>query len=205
MPYGTSGIKMIDFILGLQKKFNLIIYPSKTKPNQFHIETFNTWYKQGERKDFNKYINLDSTIEVVPANNLAVNELTFGDSLDQDYVSQQFAKGNNREYGKTYYIDTQNYFSQGKFDVKTTFASDPLIKIPGTGLSGSVGGFAPPPATCAVYTVGPVFTSGYAYWTNCNGSPGTTYIPLGQTANINCARIGSVTGNGAVTYITSCS
>ena len=205
MPYGTSGIKMIDFVLGLQKKFNLIIYPSKTKPKQFIIETFNEWYKRGERKDFNKYINLDSTIEVVPANNLAVNELTFGDTLDQDYVSQQFAKGNNREYSKTYYIDTQNYFSQGKFEVQTTFASDPLIRIPGTGLSGSVGGFAPPAPTCAVYRVGPVFTSGYAYWTNCNGSPGSTYIPLGQSANINCARIGSVTGNGSILYITSCS
>lgn len=205
MPYGTSGIKMIDFILGLQKKFNLIIYPSKTKPNQFHIETFNTWYKQGERKDFNKYINLDSTIEVIPANNLAVNELNFGDSLDQDYVSQQFAKGNNREYGKTYYIDTQNYFSQGKFEVKTTFASDPLVKIPGTGLSGSVGGFTPPPATCAIYRVGPVYTSGYAYWTNCDGTPGSTYIAIGSTATIPCARIGTVTGNGSITYLTSCS
>jgi len=205
MPFGTSGIKMIDFVLGLQKKFNLIIYPSKTKPKQFIIETFNDWYKKGERKDFNKYINLDSTIEVVPANNLAVNELNFGDTLDQDYVSQQFSKGNNREYGKTYYIDTQNYFSQGTFDVKTTFSSDPLIRIPGTGLSGSVGGFTPPPATCAVYRVGPVYTSGYAYWTNCDGSSGTTYIPLGQTANINCARIGSVTGNGQILYITSCS
>ena len=88
--------------------------------------------------------------------------------------------------------------------MKTTFSSDPLVKIPGTGLSGSVGGFAPPPATCAVYTVGPVYTSGYAYWTNCDGSPGSTYIALGGTANINCARIGSVTGNGSITYITSC-
>jgi hypothetical protein len=204
MPYGTSGIKMIDFILGLQKKFNLIIYPSKSKPKQFHIETFNTWYKQGERKDFNKYINLDSAIEVIPANNLAVNELNFGDTLDQDYVSQQFAKGENREYGKTYYIDTQNYFSQGKFEVKTTFASDPLLRLPGTGLSGSVGGFAPPPATCARYQVGPVYTGGYAYWTNCDGSPGSTYIDYGATTTINCARIGTVTGNGAITYLTSC-
>jgi hypothetical protein len=204
MPYGTSGIKMIDFILGLQKKFNLIIYPSKSKPKQFHIETFNTWYKQGNRKDFNKYINLDSTIEVIPANNLAVNELTFGDTLDQDYVSQQFSKGNNREYGKTYYIDTQNYFSQGKFEVKTTFSSDPLIKLPGTGLSGSVGGFNPPPATCARYNVGPVYTSGYAYWTNCDGSSASTYIANGTTTTIPCARIGSVTANGPITYLTSC-
>jgi hypothetical protein len=137
MPFGTTGIKQIDFILGLQKKFNLVIYPNKTKLNQFIIETFNDWYKQGEIKDFNKYINLDKNIECIPANNLAVNRLNFGDTLDTDYVSQQFSKAANREYGKQYYIDTTNFFSQGEFNVKTTFASDPLIRIPGTGLSGS--------------------------------------------------------------------
>jgi hypothetical protein len=137
MPYGTNGIKQIDFITGLQKKFNLVIYPNKLKTNEFIIETFNNWYNRGEIKDFNKYINLDEKIEVIPANNLAVNQLNFGDTLDQDYISQQFSKEANREYGKTYYTDTTNFFSQGKFEVKTTFASDPLIRIAGTGLSGS--------------------------------------------------------------------
>jgi len=140
MPYGTTGIKLVDFITGLQKKFNLVIYPNKNKPNEFIVETFNNWYNKGEVKDFNKYINLDNNIEVIPANNLAVNKLNFGDTLDQDYISQQFAKGANREFGKLYYTDTTNYYSQGELNVKTTFASSPLIKIAGTGLSGSVAG-----------------------------------------------------------------
>ena len=59
MPFGTTGIKLIDFIKGIQKKFNLVIYPSKTVRNEFIVETFNNWYKAGEIKDFNKYINLD--------------------------------------------------------------------------------------------------------------------------------------------------
>ena len=147
MPFGTTGIKQIDFILGLQKKFNLVIYPNNTKPNEFIIETFNDWYKKGEVKDFNQYINLDDKIEVIPANNLAVNKLNFGDTLDGDYISQQFSKAANREYGKQYYIDTTNFYSQGTFEVKTTFASDPLIRIPGTGLSGSVSNINPTPTT----------------------------------------------------------
>ena len=57
--------------------------------------------------------------------------------MDGDYISQQFQKANNREYGKTYYVDTENFFSQGEFNVKTTFASSPLIYLEGTGLSGS--------------------------------------------------------------------
>jgi hypothetical protein len=145
MPYGTSGIKLVDFLMGIQKKFNLVIYADKTKPNQFIVETFNDWYNKGEVKDFNKYINLDEKIAVTPANNFAVNQLNFGDTLDQDYVSQQFAKGANREYSKIYYTDTTNFFSQGIYEVKTTFASSPLLRIPGTGLSGSVSGLNPTP------------------------------------------------------------
>ena len=151
MPFGTNGIKQIDFLKGVQKKFNLVIYPSKTKKNEFIVETFNNWYRSGEIKDFNKYINLDEKIEVIPANNFAVNELNFGDTLDTDYISQQFSKAANREFGKQYYTDTQNFFSQGKFEVKTTLASTPLIRIAGTGLSGSVSGINP---TVTQYSAG---------------------------------------------------
>jgi hypothetical protein len=144
MPYGTTGIKLVDFISGIQKKYNLVIYADNTKQNNFIVETFNNWYSKGKVKDFNRYINLDASIEVIPANNFAVNKLNFGDTLDNDYVAQQFAKGANREFGKIYYTDTENYFSQGTFEVKTTFASEPLLYVQGTGLSGSVGGFNPP-------------------------------------------------------------
>jgi hypothetical protein len=151
MPFGTQGIKLIDFLIGVQKKYNLVIYPSKTVINQFIVESFNNWYNTGRRWDFNKYVNLNDKIEVIPANNLAVNELNFGDSLDTDYVSQQFSKAANREYAKQYYVDTNNFFSQGKFEVKTTLASSPLLKIAGTGLSGSVSGLNP---TITQYSAG---------------------------------------------------
>jgi hypothetical protein len=156
MPYGTSGIKLVDFISGIQKKYNLVIYPNNTNPNQFIVETFNNWYNKGQRWDFNKYINLDEKIEVIPANNFAVNKLNFGDTLDNDYVSQQFAKGANREYGKIYYTDTTNFYSQGNFEVKTTFASEPLVYLQGTGLSGSVGGLNP---TVVAYYAGTLWVS----------------------------------------------
>lgn len=175
MPFGTSGIKQIDFILGLQKKFNLVIYPNRTKLNEFIIETFNNWYKRGEVLDFNKYINLDKNIEVIPANNLAVNKLNFGDSLDTDYISQQFSKAANREYGKTYYTDTTNFYSQGEYSVKTTFASDPLIRIAGTGLSGSVGGLTPP-VTSYAYAIGNAgWGSDFAACSNTYYYPTTVY------------------------------
>jgi hypothetical protein len=143
MPFGTNGIKQIDFLTSLQKKYNLVMYPSKTVRNEFIVEPFNQWYSKGRRWDFNKYANLDDKIEVIPANNLAVNELNFGDLLDQDYISQQFSKEANREFGKAYFTDTENFFSQGKFEVKTAVASTQLLQITGTGVSGSVEGLNP--------------------------------------------------------------
>ena len=137
MPFGTKGIKKIDFLTSVQKKFNLVIYPSKIKRNEFIVESFPKWYKEGIQWDFNQFANLNEKIEVIPANNLAVNELNFGDTLDQDYISQQFAKEANREYAKTYYVDTQNFFSHGNFEVKTGLASSPIIYLQGTGVSGS--------------------------------------------------------------------
>jgi len=203
MPYGTSGIKQIDFILGLQKKFNLVIYPSNTKSSEFIIETFNEWYKRGQVKDFNQYINLDDKIEVIPANNLAVNKLNFGDTLDQDYISQQFSKAANREFGKQYYIDTTNFYSQGEFNVKTTFASTPLVRIAGTGLSGSVGGIIPS-FSCYNYTTISIPVGGTVTWLDCAGVSQTQYVSPYTVINLGCGRAGSHRGY-PVTQGTSCS
>ena len=137
LPYGENGIKQIDFIKGLQKKFNLIIYPSKVKPKHFIVQTFNDWYKQGSVKSFNNFIDLNKKIEVIPANNLAVREVNFGDLLGKDYLAQQFEKEANRDFGTINYIDNQNFFSQGKLDVLTTFSASPLRYVSGTGVSGS--------------------------------------------------------------------
>ena len=170
MPVGQNGIKMIDFIKAVQRYFNLVIYPSKTKPKEFIVETFNNWYKQGEVKDFNKYINLDEKFEVIPANNLAVNKLTFGHTEDSDLLAQNFKKETNRPYGESFFVDTQNFFSQGEFKVEPTTAASPLRYVQGTGLSGS----ATPPVT--YYEVLYSRTNSFYPWDACQTFIRTGYI-----------------------------
>ena len=136
MPFGTSGITLLDFLTSVQKKFNLQIYPSKTKPRHFIIETFNNWYKQGKVKNFDKYMDLNQRITVTPANNLGVREVEFGDTLDLDFLAQDFNKKNNREFGKSYFRDTQNFFSEGKLEVKTGLGVSPLRYVAGSGREG---------------------------------------------------------------------
>lgn len=137
MPQGPNGIKLIDFIKGIQRKFNLVIYPDKTNLNNLIVEEFNDWYKQGEILNINEFVDLNQGMEVIPANSLAVNKLSFGDKQDTDYVSAQFKSKNNRDFGRAFYTDTTNDFSSGEYNVITTFASAPISYLNGTGLSGS--------------------------------------------------------------------
>ena len=137
MPYGTNGITALDFLASVQKKFNLQIYPSKTQTRHFIIETFNNWYKQGKVKNFDSYVDLNRKVSVTPANNLGMREVEFGDSLDLDFLAQNFNKQNNREFGKSYFRDTQNFFSEGKLEVKSGFGVSPLRYVAGSGKEGS--------------------------------------------------------------------
>jgi hypothetical protein len=141
MPFGENGITCLDFIKSLQKKYNLIITPDKQEFNNFKIETFNTWYKEGSAKDLTKFIRTDKNINVIPANTLAVNEIKFSDELGKDYFSKIFNELENRPYGSSYFLDNENRFSQGTIDVKPITSVSPLRYIPGTG---ETGGSTPP-------------------------------------------------------------
>ena len=205
---GTNGIKLIDFITSIQKKFNLVIYPNKTKLNEFIIEPFNRWYKTGTIKDFNAYINLNDIITATPANNLAVQTLTFSDTLDGDYISQQFAKSAGREYGKASFIDRENFYSQGTFEVKTGLASSPLIYLQGTGISGSGTAVSSSCPTCDGVITNPYCyqinyggdgpaSASVAYYIGCNGSASAQWMGGDVTNAWICAQYDSVTLGGS--------
>jgi len=137
MPFGINGIKLVEFIRSIQKKFNLVIYEDKTTPNQMVVESFNDWYLKGQVQDFNQYINIDNKLEFIPANTLAVNKVDFTDKLDADFVSKDFQQINNRTYGQAFFLDTGSYFSQGEFKVETACGSGPIFQLPLTVFSGS--------------------------------------------------------------------
>ena len=173
MPYGEDGITQLEFIQMLQKKWNLIIQPQKNKPRHFKIETCNKWYKEGKTKDLNAYIRTDKPFVVTPANNLAVKKLQFGDKLDEDYLAQEFKKVNNREYGKSIYEDTQNFFSEGEFKVEPQSSVSPLLRVAGSGVEGADGDVGGGYAVLLSFSN---FTS-----TACTLTPTTYYISANRS------------------------
>lgn len=206
MPFGTNGIKLIEFVRAVQKKFNLVIYEDKTTPYNFIVEPFNTWYLSGQVQDFNQYINVKNKLEFIPANTLAVNKVSFTDKLDADYVSKVFQQVNNRTYGQSFFIDTGSYFSQGEFKVETSFASGPIFQIPLTGASGS----ATTGVTCTEYRVTNESDNlgASVTYTNCAGVSTVQSLPrISPTAYI-CVRGGTTptyVGIVSTTQVGDCS
>jgi len=197
MPFGTSGIKVIDFIRAIQKKFNLVIYPDKLNPNQFVVETFNNWYKQGQIKDFNKYINVKDKIEFTPANQLGYKQVRFSDADDSDYVETLFKRTNNRVYGESNFYDSGSYYSQGKLEVVgEAIASGPLALVPGSVYTGSA---ASQTTTCTTYK----FTwdqdrgGSTVYYTSCAGSPVTASVNRIAPTIYACVKTGQYKLNSA--------
>jgi hypothetical protein len=193
MPNGTSGIRVIDFIRSIQKKFNLIIYPDKQNPNQFVVETFNNWYKQGQIKDFNRYINLQDKIEYTPANQLGYRKVRYSDAEDTDYVTTLFKRTNNRVYGESNFYDSGSYYSQGTLEVVSdVIGNGPLTLIPGSVYTGSIA----TSIECSTYQInyggegGP--GSAAAYYTSCAGSPATQSMGGNVVNAWICARPGTI-------------
>jgi len=184
MPFGTSGIRVIDFITSVQKKFNLVIYPSKVNPNQFIVESFNNWYNSGDTVDFNKYINLNEKIEVLPANQLGYRQLRFSDADDSDYIETIFKRTNNRVYGESNYYDSGSFFSQGKLEVlSNVIASGPLGLIPGSVFTGSASAVGT--GICTTYEFNNPSSDNIAFLniTLCDGTPLSTTVDRNSLQN----------------------
>jgi hypothetical protein len=206
MPSGNSGIRVIDFITAVQKKFNLIIYADKVNPNQFIVETFNNWYKQGKIVDFNNIVNLKDKIEYIPANQLGYRQIKFSDAQDNDYISTLFKRTNNRTYGESNYYDTDSFYSQGNLNVNTeVIASGPLGQVPGSVYTSSAAS-----VNCTSYKVQNTDSSVLAevVYTNCAGNPASGIVPPSRTITL-CAQsdttVTIVTGNATITVAGDCS
>jgi len=61
-----------------------------------------------------------------------------------------------------------------------------------------------PCSTCYEYNFGPAIASGTVMWTNCDGSPGSQFVNIGNSLNIPCASGNTVTGIGPIVKVSTC-
>lgn len=87
-------MKIIDFIMGIVKMFNLVIIPTESGALEFI--TMREWYAQGGVWDISKYIDRD---KVSVGRGKLVNTFNFNYSKPQTLLNKQFLSNNTVAYG----------------------------------------------------------------------------------------------------------
>lgn len=111
----APDMKQEDFIKGLLKAFNAVIYYNEAL-EQFEIVKRKDWYDAGNSFDLTKYVDKES-YTVKP--NAQIKEFIFDFKESEDFIANEFKLRTGRFYGNTRY-DLGSYFGS-VYDVDIPF------------------------------------------------------------------------------------
>ena len=128
-----NSIKTIDMFKSFLTQFNLVAYPDQSQEKVIQIETFDTWMRSGEIKDWtNKY----ETAKRISISNPVIEEpreLIFQNEEDSDRISKNTKESTpNFQYGTLRALSESNLTS-GKTTVSGLFA--PTVLAPAVSLT----------------------------------------------------------------------
>jgi len=112
LEFTNTEYKQIDFITSVNKAFNLVCVPHKTKPNTIVIEPVIDYIGKGRVLDWTAQIDWDSPMNIFPTTNILNGSLSYNLREDQDYTNQQFRTKNNRTFGTDIVQLNQDYKDQ---------------------------------------------------------------------------------------------
>lgn len=94
----APDMKIVDFLSGIIKEFNLTIEPLDQK--NFIIESLEQWYNNGLSYDITKYTDIDSIdVERIKL----YKKINFKHIESESFMNKQFKETNLREYGSLEY------------------------------------------------------------------------------------------------------
>ena len=125
-------MKQIDFVLGLQKMFNLVFVPDKNKPNHLLIEPFTDYTSTGTAKDWTGKVDYDKDVSLIPTTDIQFARYDWTYLPGLDFVSDAIQKSLDRVYGAYRVLDPGNDFATGENTVQTTFGQYLTSVIPGS-------------------------------------------------------------------------
>jgi len=95
-----SSIKTIDMFKALLTQFNLVAYPNQLQDRVINIETFDTWIRSGEVKDWTEKYNTAKRISIKNPVVEQPKELKFQNVEDDDRISKLAQESTpNFQYG----------------------------------------------------------------------------------------------------------
>ena len=133
-----EDVKTIDLFKGLLTQFNLVAYAEQEQSKVIALETFDTWMRSGEVKDWTEKYNSAKRISIKNPVSEEPRELRFGNVQDEDRISR-LAKDQtpNFQYGTLRTLSNSNLTS-GEKKVESSFSPTPLAPVV-TSVTGSDG------------------------------------------------------------------
>ena len=125
-------MKQIDFVIGLQKMFNLVFIPDKNIPNHLLIEPFMDYIATGTAKDWSDKIDYSMDVVISPTTDLQAKRYEWTHSPGKDFISEAVNSNLDRVYGRFRINDPANDFATGEKKVQTPFAPFMTSLIPGS-------------------------------------------------------------------------
>jgi hypothetical protein len=124
-------ILVTDYLKSVFNMFNAYIQPSKTVPNRFTIEDFESFYAAGTQRDWSTKLDRSQSItETIISEELA-KKYTFTYKDDSDFLNSDYKTKTNRTYGDWWY-DTDNDFITKEEKVEVIFSPTPCDNVIGS-------------------------------------------------------------------------
>jgi hypothetical protein len=125
-------IRCIDFLLGLQRCFNLVFVPDKYDKTKISVEPINDYLSAGTAKDWTNKIDLTQDIAVSPTSDLQRKTYTWTHAEGNDIANQAYQQATGYVYGRHQILDPANDFAQGEEALTSGFSPFLASYIPGT-------------------------------------------------------------------------
>ena len=125
------NMKVIDFITGLFKTFNLTAYVSG---KEILVEPLDAYYAKGGSYDITEYVDVNSG-DVNSA--LPFREVSFKYQVPKTFLADAFNDQNNKEFGTLEYTSGQK-LDGGKYEIKLPFEHMVFERLTDAGSAGGV-------------------------------------------------------------------
>jgi hypothetical protein len=135
MNRNFPDIKQIDFLMGLQKMFNLVFIPDNNKPKHLIIEPMQDYVATGTQKDWTNKIDYLKDVVITPTTDIQRNLFDWENSAGQDFINVAVQESAGRVYGRHRVEDKDNDFATGEAKVQTQFAPYILSNIPSSSIA----------------------------------------------------------------------
>ena len=122
----------LDFVLGLQRMFNLVFVPDKHRPDVLLIEPFSDYTSAGNAKDWTEKVDYSNDVTLAPTTDLQSEEYSWTYTEGKDFISTSIQNALGRVYGRYRVTEPDNDFATGTKEVKTAFGQFLTSLVPGT-------------------------------------------------------------------------